>query len=186
MRLCASHDCCATTDRDVPTKVITFATRVRRFDTWPECRPGWAGSLLELIKPKASNVQGRVGAAISFEEFKKVSGVAAITAATAQLNARLAARGARPHLPGAVHESCVLGKRASGLWSCRLLHRCKVVHSNDTRVRSQGGRRCSSMLLPMRRRPCVCKYVRDAVCPLAGASICTWRRSGSVACACVT
>ena len=113
MRLCASHDCCATTDRDVPTKVITFATRVRRFDTWPECRPGWAGSLLELIKPKASNVQGLVGAAISFEEFKKVSGVAATAAATAQLNARLAARGALSRLHVAMHECCVQRERAS-------------------------------------------------------------------------
>ena len=60
----------------------------------PECRPEWAGNLGKLSRIKASKVQALVGANVSFEEFRKVSGVAAIAAATAQLNARLTARGA--------------------------------------------------------------------------------------------
>ena len=59
----------------------------------PECRPEWAGNLGKLSRIKASKVQALVGANVSFEEFRKVSGVAAIAAATAQLNSRLAARG---------------------------------------------------------------------------------------------
>ena len=61
---------------------------------WPECRPNWAGNLDKLTRTKAAKLQVLVGANVSFEEFRKVSGVATIAAATAQLNARLAARGA--------------------------------------------------------------------------------------------
>ena len=57
------------------------------------CRPDWDGSLQLLVGVAAGNVQSLVGAPVSFVEFKQLSGVAAIDAARAQLNARLANRG---------------------------------------------------------------------------------------------
>ena len=59
--------------------------------------------LHKLVNIRAAKVQGLVGAEFSFEEFKVVSGVPAIAAAIAQLNARLAARGARPQLRVMTH-----------------------------------------------------------------------------------
>ena len=64
--------------------------------SWTPCRPEWPGSLEALTRPSAATLQSVVGAAISFEHFVQVSGVADIEAAIAQLNARLAARGALP------------------------------------------------------------------------------------------
>ena len=68
-----------------------------------QCRPHWHGGLDELLNIRAAKVQGLVGAEVSFEEFKVVSGVPAIAAAIAQLNTRLAARGARPQLRVMTH-----------------------------------------------------------------------------------
>ena len=58
------------------------------------CRPSWGGSLRELIIPHGAKLHQLVDVTVSFEEFKRVSGAAAIDAALVQLNARLAARGA--------------------------------------------------------------------------------------------
>ena len=47
----------------------------------------------QLGEVSAAGLPGLVGASASVEDFRKVSGVAAIKAATSQLNARLAAQG---------------------------------------------------------------------------------------------
>ena len=58
-----------------------------------DCRPHWSGSVNQLGDVSAAGLQGVVGAPASVKDFRKVSGVAAIKAATSQLNARLAAQG---------------------------------------------------------------------------------------------
>ena len=75
-------------------------------------------------------MQALVGAAVSFEEFKVVSGVAAIDAAIAQLNRRLAARGATSLMHRSVLESGVQRRRSS----CTLKCACVCSHSVVTRV----------------------------------------------------
>ena len=75
-------------------------------------------------------MQTLVGAAVSFEEFKVVSGVPAIAAATAQLNRRLAARGATSLMHRSVLEAGVQHKRSS----CTLKCACPGSHSMVTRV----------------------------------------------------
>ena len=63
------------------------------------CRPLWSGNLYHLMHTSERNLQKVVDARVCFQEFRQVSGVAAIDAAIAKLNARLAAKGALPHPP---------------------------------------------------------------------------------------
>ena len=67
------------------------------------CRPGWGGSVNKLFRLHAANVHRLVGAHVGLEEFKAVSGVAAIDVAITKLNARLAARGT---LADALSDAC--------------------------------------------------------------------------------
>ena len=63
---------------------------------WTSCRPDWPGTLEALVRPSAARLQSVVGADVSLEHFRQVSGIIDINEAIARLNVRLAARGALP------------------------------------------------------------------------------------------
>ena len=71
-----------------------YAPYARWSTCWWICRPDWPGSLDVLAATSAARLQSVVGADVSYAHFETVSGAADIEAAIAQLNARLAARGA--------------------------------------------------------------------------------------------
>ena len=108
------------------------------------CRPHWRGSLNDLYTTRAAKVQALVGAAVSFEEFKVVSGVAAIAAATAQLNRRLAARGATSLVRCSVLE-CGVQRRRVKLHLEVCMSGLPLGGDACIYMWLQSGQRCSSM-----------------------------------------
>ena len=105
-------------------------------DRQPLCRPDRDGNFNLMPNIGAGKVQGLVGAQVSYVEFKQVSGVAAIEDAHAQLNARLAARGAPCPRPVARPlGSCQLQPRY--VWPVGLQHvghASKAWHASGTIV----------------------------------------------------
>ena len=122
---CGRHSSCCVRERSNLCVLCALATGRRSTLLSPAsdivtdvqllCRPNWGGTLAQLFQVGAHNIQSLVDARVSFEEFREASG-ADVDAALAQLNSRLAARGA--HSPS-VSPCCGLS-RAPTLIFCHV------------------------------------------------------------------
>ena len=120
--------------------------------TW--CRvPDWRDRLYQLYDIAPEQLHVAVSVHERFHRFKEVSGVPAIEAAVAELNARLAARGAHLHVTSANGNLAVYSQHRIGCDAVASLCTCSVQASRQRRwcCRVASGAMTQAQRHPLRR-----------------------------------